>query len=97
MAALKRFVGTDARWWLLLLRPVPVLAEASVLFAGIARLPPGRAALELLMGNAVVSAVYAGVGAWGRTTDSMLPAFAATLAVAALCMVAARPRNAPQK
>lgn len=97
MAALKRFVGTDARWWLLLLRPVPVLAEASVLFAGIARLPPGRAALELLMGNAVVSAVYAGVGAWGRTTDSMLPAFAATLAVAALCMAAARPRNAPQK
>ena len=88
---MKRFVGTDARWWLLLLRPVPVLAEASVLFAGIARLPPGRAALELLMGNAVVSAVYAGVGAWGRTTDSMLPA------VAALCMVAARPRNAPQK
>ena len=97
MAALKRFVGTDARWWLLLLRPVPVLAEASVLFAGIVRLPPGRAALELLMGNAVVSAVYATVGAWGRTTDSMLPAFAATLAVAALCMAAARPRNAPQK
>ena len=95
MAALKRFVGTDARWWLLLLRPVPVLAEASVLFAGIARLPPRRAAVELLFGNAVVSAVYATVGAWGRTTDSMLPAFAATLAVAALCMAAARRRRPP--
>ncbi|MGI5868468.1 MAG: VTT domain-containing protein [Kiritimatiellia bacterium] len=90
MAALKRFIGANARWWLLLLRPVPVLAEASVLFAGIARLPPRRATVELLLGNAVVSAVYAAVGAWGRTADSMLPAFAATLAVSGICMIASK-------
>lgn len=94
LAAMRRVAGGGARGWLLLLRPVPVLAEASVLFAGIARMPPGRAALELLVGNAVVSAVYAAVGAWGRGTGSMLPAFAATIAVAAVCMAASR-RGAP--
>lgn len=90
MAALARFQERNSGWWLLLLRPVPVLAEASVIFSGIGREPPGVAAVWVLLGNAVVSAVYAAVGAWSGSSESMLPAFAGTLAVTGLLMLIGR-------
>lgn len=90
MEMLEAFEQRGGRGWLLLLRPVPVLAEASVLFSGIGRQPMARAAGEVLLGNAVVSAVYAAVGAWGKTSDSMLPAFAATITVSGVCILIAR-------
>ena len=55
---------------LIALRTVPVLAEASTLFAGIGRLSPRRAAWPLLLGNAVVSLIYAWVGALGHSADA---------------------------
>ncbi len=84
---LEGFAQNGGKWLLLLLRPVPVLAEASVLFSGIARQPIKRAAGEVLLGNAIVSAVYAAVGAWGQSADSMLPAFGATMAVSGICLL----------
>ncbi len=84
------FVQSGGKWLLLLLRPVPVLAEASVLFSGIARQPVKRAAREVVLGNAIVSAVYSAVGAWGKTADSMLFAFGATVAVAGICVMLGR-------
>ncbi len=46
------------------LRPVPILAETSVLFAGFAKVPVKKAVLFIALGNALVSAVYAALGAW---------------------------------
>lgn len=83
---------------LIALRTVPVLAEASTLFAGIGRLSPCRAAWPLLLGNAVVSLIYAWVGALGHSADAMIPAFLGSLALSALLLLAARllrPRPAP--
>lgn len=82
---LRRY-GTPA---LVALRTVPVLAEASVIFAGLGRMDVTRAAWPLLLGNAAVSLIYAWVGDAGRSPDAMLPAFLGSLALSALLMAAA--------
>ena len=64
MAALREFQRRSGPWTLLALRPVPVLSEASAVFAGIGRLPVVPTALQLALGNAVVSLVYVLVGAF---------------------------------
>ena len=90
---LRALFARHGAWMLLALRPVPVLAEASVLFSGISRQPPGRAALAASLGNAAVSCVYAAVGAWGRLSDSFLPAFAVSALLSALCLLSVRFRR----
>lgn len=85
-AALEFFFTRYGAPVLIALRTVPVLAEASVLFAGLSRLSWRRAAACLIPGNAVVAFVYAWVGALGESTDSMLPAFGTSLAVSALIL-----------
>ena len=84
MASLKLFNEKWGMWLLPAMRPVPVLAEASVIFAGICRRPACSSAVLLTAGNAAVSAIYAVIGAWGKSADSMLPAFAAAIAVSGL-------------
>ncbi len=64
LEALTRLHDRMGIWLLLGLRPVPVLAEASLVFAGLARTPPFRTALLVTIGNGLVSAVYAVTGAW---------------------------------
>lgn len=82
--------GLFARYGMLILvalRTVPVLAEASVLFAGLIRLPFRRALALLLVGNAAVSLVYAAVGSIGGSCDAMLPAFLASCALSGLLLL----------
>lgn len=82
MAALREFQRRTGPWTLLALRPVPVLAEASAVFAGIGRLPVGPAALQLALGNAVVSLVYVLVGAcFADAEQGSWLAFLAAMAV----------------
>ena len=64
MAALREFQRRAGPWTLLALRPVPVLSEVSAVFAGIGRIPVVPTALQLALGNAVVSLVYVLVGAF---------------------------------
>jgi uncharacterized membrane protein YdjX (TVP38/TMEM64 family) len=90
---LARFVGGDdvARfdewnrkfgdWAVVACRPVPVLAEASVLMAGAARMPVGRYAAMVSLSNLAVSAVYAAAGAWSASLNSFLLAFGLSIAV----------------
>lgn len=66
---------------LFVMRPVPVLAECSCVYAGIRRYPFAASALWMSLGNAVVSAVYASIGHFGRADDSFVPAFAAVIAL----------------
>lgn len=73
-------------WMLLAFRPVPMLAETSVLFSGFIRQPFTRVMLVTSLGNLVVSAVYAAIGSWGKVTESFFPAFGAAIAVSGLMM-----------
>lgn len=91
-ALLTDFFARRGPMALVALRAVPVLAEASCLFAGMARAPVGKSALALLLGNAAVSLMYALVGAWGREVDAMLPAFGASLLLSGVLMFLARRR-----
>lgn len=79
---------------LLALRPVPILAEASTLFAGMGRVSPLRMAVYLSIGNLLVSVVNVGIGAWGNGADAMLPAFAATAVLSGLSLLWAHGRHA---
>ncbi len=88
-ATLRRFFGRHGAVVLVALRAVPVLAEASVLFAGIVRVPLRRAVPLLLFGNAAVSLAYAWVGSVGRATEAMLPAFLGSMAASGLFMLGA--------
>lgn len=88
MASLLAFQKKCGPWALLALRPVPILAEASVVFAGIGRSPWGQTTLQLLLGNAVVSLVYVVIGAYCAETDNAsLYAFLAVVGVSGLFML----------
>ncbi len=85
LAALRRLHDRMGIWLLLGLRPVPILAEASLIFAGLARTPPLKTAVLVTLGNAVVSAVYAFTGAWAAAgTENSNLAFLLCFAVCAL-------------
>ena len=86
VAMLQAFQQRHGAWLLLALRPVPVLAEASVVFSGLSRRSFPQTLAVTAVGNVAVSAVYAAVGAWGRLSDSFIPAFAASMALSGLCL-----------
>lgn len=75
----------------LAMRPVPVLSEASMVFAGIGRMPLFSVAWQALLGNAAVSLVYVYMGVYfADRENSSLPAFAATFLLAAAFMLASK-------
>ncbi|MFO7937660.1 MAG: hypothetical protein R6V06_08670 [Kiritimatiellia bacterium] len=78
------------RWLVLAMRPVPVLAEASLLFAGIARQHFGRTMTTALIGNLVVSAIYAAVGAFGKLKENTLIAFTVSVLLSGIMMLASK-------
>ncbi len=92
-AELQRASAAHARWgdWAVVVcRSVPVLAEASVVFAGVAGMPLRRFLLTAGLANLGVSLVYAAVGAWALRADSFLLAFAAAVALPGLALWASR-------
>ncbi len=68
-------------WAVVACRPVPVLAEASVLMAGAARMQVGRFVVMVSLSNLAVSAVYAVAGALSARINSFLIAFVLSIAV----------------
>ncbi len=71
-------------------RPVPVLAEASVIFAGLVRAPMGRFMVMVGWSNLGIAAGYAAVGAFSMRADSFLIAFAGALVLPAIAWGIAR-------
>ena len=71
-------------------RPIPVLAEASVWFAGLGRMRVGRYVLLVTLANLGVSAVYATVGALSATVSSFLLAFAGAILLPLIGMIVIR-------
>ncbi len=80
-------------WAIIVARPVPVLAEASVLFAGMGRMSMLRFMLLSSLANLGISLVYAAVGAFSATEGSFLLAFAGAIIVPGLAMFLFRERD----
>jgi membrane protein DedA with SNARE-associated domain len=78
---------------LVLCRPVPVLAEASVILAGVVGAPRRRFLTLTSASNLGIAMVYAAVGAFAMEVQSFLLAFAAALVLPALTMLIARRWN----
>lgn len=101
-AAARRLVGDDGlaragsivrRYGdltIVLCRPVPVLAEASVVFAGLVHAPFARFARLTLVSNLGIALGYAAFGAYSLTLDSFLMAFFGALALPGLFLLLSR-------
>jgi uncharacterized membrane protein YdjX (TVP38/TMEM64 family) len=91
-------VATDyGDWGIVIARPVPVLAEASVILAGLVRTPFTRFILVAALSNLGIAAAYAAIGAFSMGLGSFLLTFAGAIAVPGLAMLGARmfERGAP--
>lgn len=86
MARAERLNRRYGDWIVILARPVPVLAEASVLFVGLGAMSWRRFMALSLLSNLGVSAVYAFVGATCIGAGSFLPALAGSILLPWLVM-----------
>jgi 3-dehydroquinate synthase len=100
--AARRLVG-EAEWqrseqWarrfgsalVLVLRPVPVLAEASTFYAGATRVPFYRYLLACCAGNAVIAVVYASVGSLSADSGDLEPALMAGFLLPGIAMLSVK-------
>jgi len=95
-ASMQHFELLDKRfgsWAIILARPVPVLAEVSVLFAGLGRMPFGRFMLLTSLSNLGISAVYAGIGAFAADLNAFLLAVAGSVLLPGIGMLILRNRS----
>jgi uncharacterized membrane protein YdjX (TVP38/TMEM64 family) len=74
----------------ILFRAVPVLAEASVLFAGISGMPLRQFGWMAGLSNAGISLGYAAVGAYALEANSFLVAFAGAILLPAAALLLTR-------
>ncbi len=77
-------------WIVIVLRPVPVLAEASCVFAGASAMPLRRFALLASLANLGISLAYAATGAFAASRESFLLAFAGAVTIPAIAMLLLR-------
>lgn len=71
-------------------RAMPVLAEATTLLAGTTRMAPLRFAALVSVGNAVVAALYAGIGAYSASQASVVGVSLAAMLLPVLIVLALR-------
>jgi len=91
--SLARATGLASRFGdlaIVICRPIPVLAEASVITAGLLRASFSRVMFLSLAANLGVAAGYAAIGAFSMTMDSFLLAFLGSLVVPGLAMLAGK-------
>jgi uncharacterized membrane protein YdjX (TVP38/TMEM64 family) len=79
LKAVSRYYQQRGAWTIVLTRAVPVLAEAAVLVAGVARLELKRFLVFAIASNLGVAAAYAAVGALAVDANSFLIAFAGSI------------------
>lgn len=77
-------------WALVLCRPIPVLAEASVVFAGLVRTPRAPFLALTAGSNLGIALAYAAVGAYSMEAQSFLLTFLGALALPGLALVAGK-------
>jgi len=71
-----RLSKTYGKWIVVLSRPIPVLAEATTIVAGMGKMPRGPFFLLCVLSNLGISFVYALTGAWSVSTNTFLIAVA---------------------
>ena len=98
----RRFVGDDGlrraealmtrygAYTIVMCRPVPVLAEASVIFAGLVGIPFGRFVTLSFLSNLGIALGYAAFGAFSMRIDSFLAAFLGALILPGIAILIAR-------
>ncbi|MDX2111207.1 MAG: VTT domain-containing protein [Verrucomicrobiota bacterium] len=89
-ARLEHVFARHGLWAIALCRPVPILAEASVIFAGLAGMDFMRFLLLSTLANAGVALVYAAVGALAAGANAFLLAFFASILLPWLAMTLTR-------
>jgi uncharacterized membrane protein YdjX (TVP38/TMEM64 family) len=101
-AAARKLVGADGlaraaavmeqygAWALVVCRPIPVLAESSVVFAGLVRTPVGPFVWLTTLSNLGIAVAYAAVGAFSMQVQSFLLTFIAALALPGIAMLAGK-------
>ena len=85
-----RLVRRYGDWTILICRPVPVLAEASVIFAGLVGAPFARFFALTALSNLGIALGYAAFGAFSMRMDSFLLAFLGALVIPGVVMAIAR-------
>jgi uncharacterized membrane protein YdjX (TVP38/TMEM64 family) len=93
LARLEKLSQRFGDWVIVVTRPVPVLAEASALFAGISGMPMRQFLLLSTLSNLGISAVYAAVGAFSATVNSFLFAFGGSILVPLVAMILTKGRQ----
>jgi uncharacterized membrane protein YdjX (TVP38/TMEM64 family) len=71
LARVAQHVNRRGIWAFAVMRPIPVLAEASAFWAGVMVVSPLRFFVVTLVANAGVSGVYAAIGAGATTLSSL--------------------------
>lgn len=92
-AQLERFADLSLRYGdalLVAFRAMPVLAEATTILAGISRMALPRFLIVVSIGNLVVAAVYAWIGAVSASQSSFLIASVASIVLPVLIVLAMR-------
>ena len=84
------FADRYGPWALVVCRPIPVLAEASVVFAGLVRTPVAPFIWLTTLSNLGIAIAYAAVGAFSVKMESFLLTFLGALALPGLAMLAGR-------
>jgi uncharacterized membrane protein YdjX (TVP38/TMEM64 family) len=84
---LRKLQNKYGDWIIIVSRAVPVLAEASVLAAGIGRMPLNRFILLILLSNSGISLAYAAIGAYSAQVNSFLLAFAGAVILPFIVML----------
>ena len=77
--SLEKLQNKYGDWIIILSRAVPVLAEASILTAGIGRMRFKRFILLVLLSNLGISIAYSFIGAYSGYINSFLLAFAGAI------------------
>lgn len=93
LARLRAAQSRYGDWLLILFRAVPVLAEASVFFAGLSRTPFARFLMLTSLSNVGISAVYSAAGAFSARRETFLFAFLAAMALPAVAILLTRRRS----
>ena len=81
-----RLLARYGDWTIVVCRPVPVLAEASVIFAGLVGTPVRRFVALTALSNLGIAAGYAAFGAFSMSIDSFLVAFLGALIIPGVVM-----------
>ncbi|TFH16886.1 MAG: DedA family protein [Lentisphaerales bacterium] len=84
LTKLERMSVQYGYWIIIITRPIPVLAEAAVLVAGIGKMSFWRFLLLSTVANVLVSGIYVAVGYLSASMNSFLLALAASILVSYL-------------